>query len=129
MRAPAARRHRALHIVVDHGAKPAIAQGEWQPWADALTRVAAETSADCKLSGLLTEAGPAPAPDAARRWAAHLLACFGTRRVLWGSDWPVLELAGDYADWWREVGTLLAAFPASERAAVLGGNARRIYRL
>ena len=124
-----ARRHRALHIVVDHGAKPAIAQGEWQPWADALTRVAAETSADCKLSGLLTEAGPAPAPDAARRWGAHLLACFGTRRVLWGSDWPVLELAGDYAGWWREVETLLAPYPESERAAVLGGNARRAYRL
>jgi L-fuconolactonase len=124
-----ARRHRALRIVIDHGAKPAIAAGEWQPWADALARVAAETSADCKLSGLLTEAGPAPAPDAARRWAGHVLACFGTRRVLWGSDWPVLELASDYASWWHEVNTLLAAYPASESAAVLGGNARRVYKL
>lgn len=124
-----ARRHRALRIVIDHGAKPAIAAGEWQPWADALRAVAMQTNAVCKLSGLLTEAGPAPAADAARRHAEHVLACFGTRRVLWGSDWPVLELASDYAGWWGEVQALLAPHPALEREAVLEGNARRVYRL
>ena len=124
-----ARRHRSLRIVVDHGAKPAIAAGQWQPWADDLQRIAMQTNADCKLSGLLTEAGPSPQPDAARRWAQHMLACFGTRRVLWGSDWPVLELAADYAVWWHEVQALLAPHGPAERAAVLGGNAQRAYRL
>ncbi len=124
-----ARRHRSLRIVVDHGAKPAIAAGQWQPWADDLQHIAMQTNADCKLSGLLTEAGPAPRPDAARRHARHLLDCFGTRRVLWGSDWPVLELAADYASWWSEVQALLAPLPAAERAMVLGGNAIRAYRL
>lgn len=124
-----AQRHRALRIVIDHGAKPAIGAGEWQPWADALREAAMQTSASCKLSGLLTEAGPAPSAQAARRWAEHLLACFGTRRVLWGSDWPVLELAGDYAAWFGEVQALLAPHAPAERAAVLGGNARCVYRL
>lgn len=124
-----ARRHRSLRIVVDHGAKPDIAGGAWQPWADDLQRIAMQTNADCKLSGLLTEAGPAPRPYAARRHAQHLLACFGTRRVLWGSDWPVLELAADYAAWWHEVQALLAPLPPTERAMVLGGNAIRAYRL
>lgn len=124
-----AQRHRALRIVIDHGAKPDIAHAQWQPWADDLSRAAMQTNAMCKLSGLLTEAGPAPAPDAARHWGQHVLSCFGTRRVLWGSDWPVLELAGYYAGWFGEVQNLLAGLPATEREAVLGGNAQRLYRL
>jgi L-fuconolactonase len=123
------RRHPALAVVVDHGAKPAIAAGHWQPWADDLARLAAETQAVIKLSGLLTEAGPAPRADAARRWAGHLLAHFGASRVLWGSDWPVLELAATYGAWWQETATRLADLDAGAREAVLGGTARRVYRL
>lgn len=122
-------RHPTLRVVVDHGAKPAIAQGQWQPWADDLRRLAQDTQAACKMSGLLTEAGPKPPAGAARRWAAHLLDVFGPQRVLWGSDWPVLELAADYARWWDDTQELLAHRPPAERAAVLGGNAVRIYRL
>ena len=123
------RRHPSLRVVVDHGAKPDIAHAQWQPWADDLARVAGETQAVCKLSGLLTEAGPQPARGAAARWAAHLLETFGPQRLLWGSDWPVLELAAGYGDWWDDVRALLAERPATARAAVLGDNARRIYRL
>ena len=122
-------RHPALRLVVDHGAKPDIALGAWEPWATGIARLARETPAACKLSGLLTEAGPRPARGAVRRWAGHLLDCFGPQRLLWGSDWPVLELAARYRDWWDDVQALLAPLPASDRAAVLGSNARRIYRL
>ena len=122
-------RHPALRVVIDHAGKPAVAQQQWQPWADDLARLAGDTQAVCKLSGLLTEAGAAPREDAARRWAEHVLACFGESRVLWGSDWPVLELAAPYAGWWRETTALLAGLEVTARAAVLGGNARRVYRL
>ncbi len=124
-----AQRHPGLRIVIDHAAKPDIAAGQWQPWADALARIADETQAVCKLSGLMTEAGPKPASGAVQRWGAHVLESFGAQRVLWGSDWPVLELSGSYALWWNEAQQLLAPLNASERAAVLGGNARRVYRL
>lgn len=125
-----AQRHPRLALVIDHGAKPDIAAGQWQPWADDIARLArAHARLCCKLSGLLTEAGAAPAPGAARRWMAHLLARFGPQRLLWGSDWPVLELASDYAAWWQEVQRLLAPLPPAQRAAVLGGNARRLYGL
>lgn len=122
-------RHARLQVVIDHGAKPAIAQVQWQPWADDLARIARETTAVCKLSGLLTEAGVQPGRGAARRWADHLLASFGPQRLLWGSDWPVLELAAGYADWWGDTQAQLAPLPAADRAAILGGNAVRIYRL
>ena len=118
-----------LPIVIDHAAKPAIAQGQWEPWAGELRRLADETQVVCKLSGLLTEAGPAPSPDAAAAWSAHVLACFGPRRVLWGSDWPVLELAASYAQWWDATGQVFAGLTPAERSAMLGGNARQIYGL
>ena len=123
------RRHPDLRVVVDHAAKPDIAAGQWQPWADDLARLADQTQAVCKLSGLLTEAGPAPGSAATRRWADHVLACFGAPRVLWGSDWPVLELAAPYRRWWDETQAVLAALDTRARNDVLGGTAQRVYRL
>lgn len=124
-----AQRYPDLRLVIDHAAKPAIAANEWQPWADGIARLASQTTAMCKLSGLMTEAGPAPAPGAVRRWAEHVLACFGPSRVVWGSDWPVLELAGSYGQWWHETQQLLAGLGAQEQAAIMGDNAKRLYRL
>jgi len=122
-------RYPDLIIVIDHAAKPNIAAGEWQPWADGMARLATDTQALCKLSGLMTEAGPAPQPGALRPYAAHVLTCFGPLRVLWGSDWPVLALAGSYQQWWCETQQLLSGLDAPSQAAVMGENARRLYRL
>ena len=124
-----AARHPDLRIVIDHGGKPEIASAQWQPWAGDMERLATTTGVLCKLSGLLTEAGPNQATHAVRRYGHHLLACFGAPRLLWGSDWPVLELAASYGDWWTETANLLSGCSAGERAAVLGGNAARLYRL
>jgi L-fuconolactonase len=124
-----AARHPDLRMVIDHCAKPGIAADEWQPWADGISRIANETRAMCKLSGLMTEAGPRPPPGAVRRWGEHVLQCFGAKRVVWGSDWPVLELAGSYEQWWSEAQELLAGLDIEGQAAVMGGNAMGLYRL
>ncbi len=123
-----AERHPSLSIVIDHAAKPDIAAGTWQPWADDMQRLAEQTNAVCKLSGMVTEAGHNPAPQVCRRWADHVLHCFGPSRVLWGSDWPVLELAGSYAGWWQACQEFTQHLTKAERAAVFGGNALRVYR-
>ena len=124
-----AARYPALKLVIDHAAKPDIAAGQWEPWASDLAEVASQTQAVCKISGLLTEAGPKPDPDAARRWAAHVLQVFGEGRVMWGSDWPVLELAGSYSDWWQASRRLSASLSEAGLQALYGGTARRVYRL
>lgn len=124
-----AARFPALALVIDHAAKPDIAAGQWEPWASDLARVAAQTGAVCKISGLLTEAGPQPRPDAAGRWAAHVLQVFGEGRVMWGSDWPVLELASSYALWWQAAQDLSANLSDAARQALFDGTARRVYRL
>ena len=122
-----ARRHPALRIVIDHGAKPDIAARQWQPWADEIAALASLPNVACKLSGLLTEAGATPARGAARAWCDHLLALFGPQRLLWGSDWPVLELAARYDDWWHDTQAVLAPLSDADRHAVLGANACRVY--
>jgi len=122
-------RHPDLAVVIDHCAKPDIAAGAWQHWAGDVAAIAANTTACCKLSGLVTEAGAAWNIDALRRYVEHILACFGSQRVMWGSDWPVVTLAASYADWDAATDALLAGLSGTERDAIRGGNARRFYDL
>lgn len=121
-----ARRHPGLTIVVDHAAKPDIAAGGSAGWRDALAALAALPGVHVKLSGLLTEAGARAGRDALAPFVAEVLSLFGTERVLWGSDWPVLRLAGEYGAWLSLCETLV---PAAARDAVFAGNACRFYRL
>jgi L-fuconolactonase len=122
-------RHPSLRIVLDHGAKPPIASGEMAGWAAAISRLAQSHNVMCKLSGLVTEAGAGWSAERLRPWVEHLLGAFGPQRLLWGSDWPVLKLVSDYADWWCASGELLAGLSAPQREQVLGGNAVRCYGL
>lgn len=121
--------HSDLAVVVDHCAKPDIARRAWQPWADDLAAVARQTGAYCKLSGLVTEAGRSWSAAALRPYVAHVLDAFGSERVIWGSDWPVLTLAASYAEWVEASDALLAELTQAERDAIYGGNARRFYGL
>jgi L-fuconolactonase len=120
-------RHPDLTFVIDHLAKPPIAQGALTPWADDIAALARCSNVMCKLSGLITEAAPDWTVKDLRPYAEHALACFGADRVLWGSDWPVVDLAGGYDSWWQATEALLAGLPAADKAAILGGNAQRIY--
>lgn len=122
-------RHPTLPIVIDHAAKPDIARGTLEPWASDIARVAAETNALCKLSGLVTEAVPEWRVDDLRPYVNHLLRVFGPRRLLWGSDWPVVELAGGYARWRAATLTLLSSLDAPDRALILGDTAAAFYDL
>jgi L-fuconolactonase len=124
-----ARRHPDLRIVVDHCAKPAIAAGGFSGWADDIGRIAAETGAACKLSGLVTEAGAGWSAERLRPYVDHVLSIFGPGRVVWGSDWPVSTLAAGYEDWVAATGQLLDGWSDEEREAILGGNAVRVYGL
>ena len=124
--------HPDLTVVVDHGAKPLIDAAAMSAWAESMKQLADQTNPDkvvCKLSGLWTEAPAGQPVEVVRPWCEALLAIWGARRLLWGSDWPVLELAGTYSDWRQFSLTMLAHLTLQERSAVLDGNARRIYRL
>lgn len=121
-----ARRFPSLPIVIDHGAKPDIARGGSAGWAADMAALAAHPNLWCKLSGLLTEAGARTGIDDIRPYADTLFALFGPDRLIWGSDWPVLTLAGEYGGWLAMCRALL---PSVAHGAVFGGNARRFYGL
>ncbi|MEX3977862.1 amidohydrolase [Paraburkholderia sp. EG287A] len=125
-------RNPALRVVIDHGAKPPIADGGesgYTAWSQAISRFARFPQVHCKLSGLATEAAPGWDDATLAPWVAHLLASFGPKRLMWGSDWPVLNLNGDYARWHASAQRLTQALSVDERAAVFGGNAAAFYRL
>ena len=122
-------RHPQLRLVIDHGAKPAIAAGDWQPWADEIARVARETPALCKISGLVTEAAPEWRTADLRHYSDHMIVCFGPERLMWGSDWPVVNLAGGYERWRAASMALLASLSEREQHAILGGTAADFYGL
>jgi L-fuconolactonase len=122
-------RHPKLRAVLDHAGKPDIAHGDFDAWAKDLERLARDTAACCKLSGLLTEAGDRSAPEQLAPFVAHVFACFGPERVVWGSDWPVLVRFSSYAHWLELSRDFIGRFAPEHTADVLAGNARRLYRL
>lgn len=120
-------RYPDLPVVIDHGAKPEIAHGAIEPWLSHMRALAANPRIVCKLSGLITEAGPDWRPDDVLPYCDRLLQLFGPERLLWGSDWPVVNLAGGYDVWRALTAQALQHLGPAERAAVLGGNAARVY--
>lgn len=124
-----ARRHPQLPIVIDHAAKPPIAENSETGWHADMAALAALPNLWCKLSGLVTEAAAGWRIEDLRPWVDEVLARFGPDRILWGSDWPVVNLAADYARWIATTRALLAHLDPPARAAIFGGNARRFYGL
>lgn len=120
-----------LRFVVDHAAKPMIRRGILAPWAEAMRGFARHRDhAWCKLSGLVTEADwRAWRADDLRPYVDEALAIFGAGRCVYGSDWPVCTLAGEYAEVIGALRECIAPLSATERALVLGRNAVELYRL
>lgn len=122
-------RYPDLKVVIDHGAKPPIEQGTMADWSEIIARIAAETQAYCKLSGLITEAGKHAAFPHLIPYMEHLLTCFGAQRLMWGSDWPVLELAAEYGSWVEASETFISRLSDSEQASIWAETAKNFYNL
>lgn len=122
-------RHPDLNVVIDHGAKPKIAEGCISDWARDMQLLAEETSAKVKLSGLVTEAGANWTSHMLRPYVDHLLNTFGPARMIWGSDWPVCTLASTYDRWCETTQSLLSGLSESDLAAIMGRNAIETYKL
>lgn len=124
-----ARRFPLLPIVIDHAAKPDLVSGQVDAWRSDMQLLSWLPNVVCKLSGLVTEAAPGWQLRELQPCVSELLAWFGPHRLLWGSDWPVLNLAADYGRWLAACEAMLGHLDKEARAAVFGLNACRIYRL
>jgi len=119
-----------VRLVLDHAGKPAIAAGDFAPWAAFLTELALRPNVFCKLSGLVTEADWTKwTVDGLRPYAEHVLTSFGPDRVMFGSDWPMCELAATYAEVHEAARSLTSGLSTSEQEEVFAGTATRAYPL
>ena len=116
-------RYPSLRVVVDHGAKPEIRNQSFQPWAEHMAAIAGFPQTFCKISGLFTEARADQDTEDLRPYVEHILSTFGPERCLWGSDWPVVNLAADYDRWFESFRTLTQTLSDAQRRQVLGENA------
>lgn len=132
-----------LPVVIDHAAKPPLGlepgvqnrANVFATWCRQMVEIAALPQVCCKFSGLWSEAQAAARHDvdaalrAVRPAWGVLLQCFGPERLMWGSDWPVLTLAGDYAGWIEISNALIGSLPAAAQEQVWRGTAQRFYDL
>jgi len=116
------------HFVVDHLAKPLMKARALESWAADIRRLATFPNVFCKISGMVTEADWQHwKPADFIPYLDVILECFGPRRAMVGSDWPVCTLAGNYSQVMQIPADYLKKLSAGEQAAVWGENAKRFY--
>ncbi len=119
-----------LPMVIDHLAKPRIRDHRVDDWLPMFREAARFPNVSCKLSGMVTEADWARwTVDDLRPYVQAALECFGPDRLMFGSDWPVCELAARYGEVRRALVDALGPISGPERGAIFGGTATRFYRL
>lgn len=117
-------------FVIDHLAKPNIKAGEIDHWEKAIRAIARQQNVYCKLSGLITEADWQHwRYDDLLPYLDVVVEAFGTKRIMYGSDWPVCLLAGGYEQVVNIMERYFSAFSTEEQALFWGGNAARFYQI
>ncbi|MFT4066759.1 amidohydrolase family protein [Paraburkholderia sp.] len=119
-----------VNFVLDHMGKPEVKENRLPLWYEQIRQIAAFPNVVCKISGLVTQADH-------MNWKAsqiiplidHVIGCFGIDRVLFGSDWPVLELAASYREWMDIVDHATRHMSQADRMKIFRENAIRTYRL
>lgn len=115
-------------MVIDHLAKPLIKDGEWKEWKKKMALLAERELIYCKLSGMVTEADW-------KKWKSEdllpyleiALELFGPERLMYGSDWPVCLVAGEYEEVYRVIDDFTSQLSLSEKEQILGETAAEFY--
>lgn len=128
------KRYPDMRVVCDHCMKPQIRDQRvgtdaFTKWASGITRIAQETPAFCKLSGLVTEADAGWTTNDLRPFSDHIISAFGPDRIMWGSDWPVCRLQAEYDAWLDTAKALTHHLNKDDQDQVFGGTATRFYDL
>jgi L-fuconolactonase len=118
-----------LKMVIDHLAKPPIKDRQMSPWSDQMRTAAQSPNVYAKISGLNTAAPENWSSEDLKPYIDFALENFGSNRLMFGSDWPVCLLAGDYQKVWNETNKAIVNYPQADKDAILGGTAISFYRL
>lgn len=117
-------------FVIDHCAKPDIKNKNIASWEKQMKEIALLPNVYCKLSGLLIETNWKQwKPEEFYPYFDVIFNAFGTGRILFGSDWPVMLLSGEYNEWAALLMAYMNNFSTEEKDAVMGLNAFKFYNL
>lgn len=122
-------RHPTLPVIIDHMAKPVIRNGELDTWRKDLEPFRDIKHVHCKISGIVTEDGPGWTPERLKPYLDTVLDVFGPDRLVWGSDWPVVNLVADYPRWVETVAGAIAGLNPADQQKIWADNAIRFYKL
>lgn len=117
-------------LVLDHCGVPEMTEASFGRWADDISALAGLPNVNCKLSGISAYCPPGTATyETLRLWINHVIDSFGPKRLVWGGDWPVVNLGVGLGTWIDLSRALLSGIGAADQMAVASANARRIYQL
>lgn len=117
-------------LIIDHCAKPDIKNSKLDEWALLINEIAQHTNVYCKISGLFTEASWKEwGPSDFYPYLDVVFSAFGTDRLVYGSDWPVLLVSGIYVQWKSLIEKYMEHFPPEDKEKVFGLNAEKFYGL
>ncbi|WP_170473243.1 amidohydrolase family protein [Ruegeria arenilitoris] len=117
-------------LVLDHCGVPDIAASAFESWAEGISKIAEMDHVVVKLSGITAYCAPRDyGVDVLRPWVDHILGAFGPSRIVWGSDWPVVNTGSGLPVWIETTRQLLAHLSPDETSAITEKNALRVYGL
>lgn len=122
-------RYPHLKIVIDHAAKPNIKDKQFQSWANYIKKIAEFPEVYCKLSGLLTECGVNQTAQDILPYLDHLFLEFGEKRILWGSDFPILNVVSQYSEWYQFCYSYIQTNHKAALPWIFGDSARAFYSI
>ena len=117
-----------VRFVLDHLGKPGIEAREIDTWQHNIELLAQYTHVNCKLSGMVTEAGAGWTTSNLKPYVDAVVSTFGYGRLMYGSDWPVVRLTATYQRWWEAL-TQLVRREEADRKRLFYDNAKAFYRI
>ena len=120
-------RYPTLPVIVDHMAKPAICENGFEPWRRDIEQFRNLKHVYCKMSGILTEDGPNWTRDRLRPYFEAIIDVFGADRLVFGSDWPVVNLVADYSRWVETLNQALGGLTRADQQKIWADNGERFY--
>ena len=117
-------------MILNHCGVPSIANDGLDPWRQDIEALSQIPNVTCKLSGLMAYCAPGTASlETIEPYVDHVLKCFGPKRIVWGSDWPVVNLGKGLPEWITVTRKILEKLSADEANAIANGTAQTVYKV
>ena len=117
-------------LILNHCGVPDIAGNGLDPWRQDIKALAQIPNVICKLSGLMAYCAPGTSSlETIEPYVDHVLNCFGPNRMVWGSDWPVVNLAKGLPEWIAVTRKILGKLSVDEASSIAYGTAQIVYKV